>query len=181
MLPKNYPNVRKILILTSFLALSAWCLTSCNKQSDIKVVDSQTGNGPSGSGGSGGGVFNWTGTEPMSAKVNGTPWTPYGAVVNVANGFFLVQGQALDGTGLNLMVPTTATNGKVFSAPTPAAIMWIDPIGGVVLQASSGKVKITTNSATTLEGYFYGDLKDPQGLSPTVLHVTEGYFKVEKP
>jgi hypothetical protein len=117
----------------------------------------------------------------MSAKVNGVDWTPYGAIVNLGAGYYIIQGQATDGSALNVLVPVSATSGQVFSSPTPGAVMWIDPIASLVLQGSPGKIKVVTNNTTTIEGYFWADLKDSQGLNDTIVRVTEGYFKVDKP
>jgi hypothetical protein len=180
LLPKNHPDMRKILTLTSFLALSAWCLTSCNKQSDIKVVESQTGNGPGG-GGSGGGSFNWTGTEPVSAKVNGVPWQATSFTFMSFAGYYTISAKADDGTSINPGIPANALPGQVFSTPSPAALSYTNQSEGLMLTGNPGKIKVITNDATTLEGYFYGDMRDPQGLKDTVVKITEGYFKVTKP
>jgi hypothetical protein len=155
----------KILTFSIILAAAVLSFASCNKQYDTEVSDSQTNNNNNGSGGGAGGSgFNWTGTAPMSAKVNGVDWTPYGAIVNLGAGYYI-----------------SATSGQVFSSPTPGAVMWIDPIASLVLQGSPGKIKVVTNNTTTIEGYFWADLKDSQGLNDTIVRVTEGYFKVDKP
>ncbi len=172
--------MKKLFILTSVLALSAWSMESCNKQSDINVVESQTGNGPGG-GGSGGGSFNWTGTEPVSAKVNGVPWQATSYTFMSFAGYYTISAKADDGSSINPGIPENAQPGQVFSTPTPAGLSYTHQAVSLLLTGNPGKIKVITNNATTLEGYFYGDMRDPQGIKDTVVKITEGYFKITKP
>jgi hypothetical protein len=169
----------KILSLTAVLATALLGLASCNKQYDTTVSDSQidNNNNNNGNGGSG---FNWTGTAPISAKMNVTPFLATEIYVTSAGGYYSVVGQDDGGSILGASIPVNAQEGKVYTMPTPTALSGALP-PNLALISTIGKVKIIANNSTNIEGYFWGDLKDPNGLSDTGVHVTEGYFKVDKP
>lgn len=170
--------MKKILILSTVLAIASWGFVSCNKQTNTKVVDSQTNNN-----GSGGSTFNWSGTEPLSAKVNGVPFQAVSATVTSFAGYWSVIGKAADNSSINLSIPAGSLPGQIFSAPTPANVGWQSTTTGpfILLMANPGKMKVVTNNSTTLEGYFWADTKDITGASDSVVIITEGYFKVDKP
>lgn len=173
--------MKKIISFTSVLAIAASSLVSCNKQTDVKTVDSQTNNG--GSGGSGGSSgFNWTGAEPFSVKVDGTAFPLDKVKVVLMLGYYSIMVDGTDGTHIGLSIPENAAPGLVYSMPSPANVSWTSATSPtLLLGASPGKVKITTNNATTLEGYFTADTRDYTGASAVVVRLTEGYFKVNKP
>lgn len=175
----------KILTFSTLLAAAVLSFASCNKQYDTEVSDSQTNNNNNGGGpGSGSGSgFNWTGTAPMSAKINGAVFTPTEVKLTKSTGYYTVQGSTDEGTFLSVVFPETAIPGKVLSSPNPALLGLVtgSSNGTLNLGSMNGKVKIVSNSATVLEGYFYGDMVDFSGLNGVVIPVTEGYFKVDKP
>ena len=170
----------KILTLSAILAAAVLSFASCNKQYDTEVSDSQTNNNGGGSGSN----FNWNGTPPLSAKVDGVPFQAVSidGFMEFA-GYYGFIAEAADGSSINPAIPVGAVPGLVYSMPSPANLGWQNSSTGapIGLQASPGKVKIITNNATTLEGYFWADMKDPSGQRDTVVHITEGYFKVDKP
>jgi len=164
----------KTLPFSLILAAALLAVASCNKQYDTTVSDSQaTGSS------NGGGGFNWTGTAPMSAKVNGASFQANEVYFSNAGGYYNIMGQENNAIILGVSVPAGAAEGKVYSAPTPAGVSGAFP-PSLALISSTGKVKVITNSSTILEGYFWADLRDPNGLSDTTVHITEGYFKVDK-
>lgn len=171
----------KILTISTMLAV-ALSLASCNKQYDTEISDSQTNNN-NGGGGSGGSGFNWTGVAPLSAKVDGVPFLAVQTDCNEFAGYYYILGEAADGSSINPTVPVGAVPGLIYSMPSPANLGWQNgsTTGSIVLGAKPGKVKIVTNNATTLEGYFWADMKDYTGQKDTIVHITEGYFKVDKP
>jgi hypothetical protein len=171
----------KILTISTILAVAVLSFASCNKQYDTEVSDSQTNNNNNGSGGAGGSGFSWTGTAPMSAKINGIPFLANEIYVSEAAGvYYNILGQENDAAILSVSIPFNAKAGQVFSMPTPAASSCVLP-PNLALISTTGKLKIVTNNSTTIEGYFWADERDPNGLSDTTVHVTEGYFKVDKP
>ncbi len=175
--------MKKIVSLTTVCMTALMVLAACNKQTDIKTVDSQTNNGGSGGPGGSGSGFNWTGTEPFSAKVDGAvfPLEKAPKVVHML-GYYSIMADGTDNTSIGLSIPEGAVPGLVYSMPSPANVSWRSgTTPTILLGASSGKVKITTNNATTIEGYFSADTKDYTGASAVVVRLTEGYFKVAKP
>lgn len=170
----------KILTISTILAAAVLSLASCNKQYDTEVSDSQNNNN---NGGGSGSNFNWSGTPPLSAKVDGVPFLAVTTDVTEFAGYYYILGEAADGSSINPAIPLGAVSGLVYSMPSPANLGWQNSSTGapIGLQASTGKVKIVTNNSTTLEGYFWAEMKDPSGQKDTVVHITEGYFKVDKP
>lgn len=171
----------RILTFATICTAAVLSLTSCSKQYETKVSDDQTGNGAGG--GNSGGSFNWTGTAPMSAKANGIPFLATSTNVTAAFGYYYISGVGDDGTSIGVNIPSSATDGQVFSFPTPANISWMGPssAGTIVLGGVNGKCKLIANTATTLEGVFWADTKDYSLQRDTVVKLTEGYFKVDKP
>ena len=174
--------MKKIFILITASAFAAVSFVSCNKQTDTKIIDSYTNN--NGPGSPGGGGFNWTGTAPFSAKVNGEAF-PFQEVTVFppALGLYGISAKGSNQTVINLTIPEDAQEGKVYSMPYPASGSWQDfnqsPF--LLLGPSAGKLKIITMNTTTMEGYFWIDAKDLTGASTTTVKITEGYFKVDKP
>lgn len=172
----------KILTLSTILAAAVLSFASCNKQYDTEVSDSQT-NGNNNSNGGSGSNFNWSGTPPLSAKVDGVPFLAVDADIIEFAGYYSITGEAADGSSINPSIPVGAVPGLIYSMPSPANLGWQNTSGPglIVLGAMPGKVKIVTNNSTTLEGYFWAEMKDYTGQKDTVVHITEGYFKVDKP
>jgi hypothetical protein len=173
----------KILTISAILAAAVLTLASCNKQYDTEVSDSQTNNNNNGGNGSSGSGFNWTGAAPMSAKIDGVAFAPTEVTLTKSGESYTVQGSTDEGTFLSVVFPVAAIPGKVFSSPYPALIGLVtgSSNGTLNLGSMNGKVKIVTNNATMVEGYFYGDMVDFSGLNGVVIPVKEGYFKVDKP
>lgn len=183
--------MKKILYTSLFAACAAMSLSSCmNGDYDANPATANTGSNPlntGGSGGSGGGSsFNWSGTDPLSAKIEGASYTgtsasfisngsgpiQYDAVSSTLNGGVIVVGFPKDaapgtytsnatGTGINYsVVEDGVNNGYVSNA-----------FGG------SGQIQITENDASHVKGKFFGTLKSSAGKSKAF---TEGYFNVTK-
>src|SRR5690554_4334214 len=110
----------KILTLSAMLAAAVLSFASCNKQYDTEVSDSQTNNSNNnnnGGGGAGGSGFNWTGTAPMSAKINGVAFVPTEVTLTKSTGYYTVQGSNDVATYLSVVFPETSIPGKVLSSP----------------------------------------------------------------
>jgi hypothetical protein len=169
----------KILTLSTILAAAVLSFASCNKQYDTEVSDSQNNNN---GGGSSAPVFNWTGTAPLSVKFNGIPFVAddisFTDFTKVGTPFYGVSGHC-DTAKFSLSIPSTVVPGQVYSFPMPVNMTHEDS-EHKARGAFKGKMKIITNNATTLEAYFYLDLKDLSGLNGNNISVTEGYFKIEK-
>lgn len=175
----KYSNMKISLIAAAGLA-TLLSLSACTKQYDVKVEESQV-NGIAGSGGGAGVGFNWKGSAPMSAKIDGKPWLAEQiTVANAAGLYYNVLGQTGD-VILSVSIPAGAKAGQVFAMPAPSGASLVIP--AVVTMGASGSLKVTMNTASMLEGYFYTTVKSTPGIpgSPdTTIKVTEGYFKVNK-
>jgi len=170
----------KISLIATASLVTLLSLGACNKQYDVKVEESQA-NGIPGSGNGAGVGFNWKGSAPMSAKIDGKPWLAKEIrVANAAGLYYNVLGQT-DDVIMSVSIPANAKVGQVFAMPAPSGASLVIP--AVVTMGASGSLKVTMNTATTLEGYFYSTLKSTPGIpgSPdTTIKVSEGYFKVNK-
>lgn len=170
----------KITTLSTLLAAAILGLASCNKQYNTEVSDSQTGSTNNNTNSN----FNWSGTAPLSVKANGVFFQATTVNVTEAFGYYYISGHTADGnTSFGPSVPVNAPEGQVYSMPSPANVTWqSNPVSGpMALGAYNGKCKVVTNNATILEGYFWADTKDYSMQRDTVVRLTEGYFKVDKP
>lgn len=164
----------------SFILLCAGLLTStfssCEKTSDPnpekKTEPGTNTNTPS---------WNWTGKAPFSAKLNGKPFEPADSVEIVeAIGYINIMVFDKDSTySFGLSIPADAKAGSEYNMPSPANVSYTSQQEAKQYMAAPGKYKITSISATQIEGYFYADLKAMQTNDPTIV-LTEGYFKVNR-
>lgn len=163
----------------SIMAAALISLASCSKQTDTKVSDSPATNlGPNGGG------ANWTGTAPLSAKLNGRTFQATTGTAATANGVIVVQGtDEVSMAAVGITFPANAAPGSFYNSPSiSATIFYAEPLTLTTFIPYNGGVKITINNATTAEGYFYGDMRNPNavGSADTVISLKEGYFKVTK-
>lgn len=164
----------KTLCLSLLLAATALCFTACNKQYNDNIIEP-------GNSGNNLNSFNWTGTPPLSAKVNGVPFQAVEANLTEFAGYYGFIAKTADGSmSINPSVPVNAIEGQVYSMPSPANVSYQTTEPLMVLGAHRGKIKIITNNANILEGYFWADMKDYSGQTGETAQITEGYFKVEK-
>ncbi|KAA5534735.1 hypothetical protein F0919_08980 [Taibaiella lutea] len=163
----------------AFATLSILAIVSCKKT----VIDMNANNSNNSSGSSAGNnsngsnnntsKFDWTGTAPFSAKVDGTlfvidpeSFMPYGNNFGQINvGYWDIN----TSTHLSLWFNSSATAGNIYSCTVQYQLPNVSIHG-------PGKVKIITNNSTEVEGYFYGTPSN----SDTTFNITEGYFKVPK-
>lgn len=170
----------KIFTLASLMAIASFTFFSCSKQTNTNISDSQTG----------GNInplskFDWEGTAPLSAKVDGRAFLATSVTVHEFFGYYYITGDANDGSSISPGIPVSATEGQVYSFPSPANLNWQNSSSSmeenIVLGAGKGQCKIITNNATVIEGYFWADMKDYTNVRDTTVRITQGYFKVDKP
>lgn len=165
----------KKFTLSLITCVALLSLASCTKQYDTVVSNSQTGNSNAGTSGG----FNWTGTAPFSAKVNGNAFSPIQVDFANAGTMYTIGGMDANLGSLLLTVSTNAQPGQIFSLASPqATISYIELATNQVAMPTAGKLRITANNATMLEGYFWADMAGVN--NPSTFKVTEGYFKVNK-
>src|SRR5690606_12255911 len=147
---------------------------------------------PGGGGNGGGGSsFNWTGTDPMSAKINGTEWKANEGIYMNAMGFETIVGQSgnegdpfastitIMFQNANLEVDkiydfntTSTTASSSYSANLG------DPNTVFTGNLGGGKVKILEIDDTHIKGLFY--FKGVNTFTQESVEITEGYFNIVK-
>lgn len=169
----------------AFVALSLLTITSCTKT----VVDMDAPNGNNSSANGGPDVsnvnFDWTGNAPLSVKINGTPYVCDPNLTDVISfaGYYYITFSDIEGAdskGFGIQVGENAIPNKIYTMPSPFNVSYQEQNNNIHWGAKSGKYKIITNDATTIEGYFYATLKE-QATGIETGKATEGYFKVTKP
>jgi hypothetical protein len=179
----------------AFAAFSILAIASCKKT----VIDMNANNGNNTSGSSAGNgnnsngsnssvKFDWTGTAPISVKLDGVPYECDEANINIeeAGGGYTIYFYGNDEGNMKgpvIQIKANATPGSVYNMPNGYAGIGYRDIGQGIYWScfTSGHLKIVTNDATTIEGYFYGDLVDATNYTVVKGKLTEGYFKVTKP
>lgn len=188
--------MKKILYASALVAISMFGMASCmNGDYDANPADRATGENPlnqggnNGSGGSNGGNnsnFNWNGSDPMSAKVNGSGWQAADAMyVPAMTGFpATIVGTGGDNSAIVVSIPNNPTINTTYSfgnnllgsystdmnSQNPDD-RYVSGLGG------NGQVMITENDDSHIKGKFYFTGKNSVGGSRTV---NEGYFNVTK-
>ena len=166
----------KILNLSTLLTVAVLSLTACSKQSDPKISDSQTDNNY------GNGGFTWTGTAPMSAKIDGQDFLADQVIFSAqSENHFSIMGMYGGGALMvSLLIPKSVKAGQIVNLPDPSIITIASNTESEVLVSTTGKIRIAINNATSIEGHFWADMGDGAHVRDTTVKVTEGYFKVKK-
>lgn len=166
--------MKKLSFMLLCAGLFASVFSSCEKTSEPgpEKKTEPNNNTPS---------WNWTGKAPFSAKLNGKAFEPADSVEVVeAIGYINIMVFNKDSTySFGLSIPADAKSGNEYNMPSPANVSYTSQQEGKQYMAAPGKYKITSISATQIEGYFYADLKAMQTNDPTIA-LTEGYFKVNR-
>jgi hypothetical protein len=183
--------MKKLILAASILFCTALTITSCNNgdyDADPNTDNSGIPNpippddGGGNGGGSGGGnsSFNWTGTDPMSAKIDGVAFQATSGLANAANGYIVIQGSAgLDGTVM-LSFPENTGAGTVVSITSTNPASYMSGTFDIFNTAAggSGSIKVTENDATHVKGYFYFTAKNAAGANSVT--ISDGYFNINK-
>jgi len=184
--------MKKILYSVLFAAFAAAGLSSCmNGDYDANPTGVVGGNNPlnppgGGGGGGGGNSFNWTGTDPMSAKVDGNAWqaTSTTYIPSMVGFPASVTGTGPNNTAILVNIPDGAAANSVTNFGSMVTASWSanttsgnpDDVYGAAL-GSGGAIQILENDATHVKGKFYFNAKNTSG---TAVNITEGYFTATK-
>ncbi len=127
-------------------------------------------------------IYNWSGTDPMSAEINGTPWLASTATYSEFNGWKGVAG--FDGSlkgisialkdisaGTEYTLKDSFTNNTAFYIPAPGSDQMCS-------NTTDNRVKILENDATHIKGYFF--FSTFNSITGTTNKVTKGYFNITK-
>ena len=185
--------MKKLFFIVAAIGLMS--MSSCmNGDYDANPVTSNSGPNPLNTGGNGGGggggsnsKFDWSGTDPFSAKVDGVPfqssivlYVPAFAGVSPAS----VTASGPNNTSIFVSIPDNATPNSVTNFASPVSASYsantmsgnIGDVYGSGL-GSGGAVQIIEIDATHVKGKFYFNGKSTDGGSK---NITEGYFNVTK-
>lgn len=189
--------MKRLLYASLFAATAALSLSSCfradydadpkNVSTGVNPLTQNTNNGGGGNtGGNNNNSFNWSGTDPVSAKVDGTAWQATAAQYQTPSGFpITVEATAADGSLMRINIPTNATlntaytfsNNLTGSYAGPGAAGDPDQIFNAG-QGGSGQIMITEEDASHIKGKFTFVGKNFSGKGTKT--ITEGYFNVNK-
>jgi len=162
--------MKRVKLCVALLALSATVLsTGCKKDNNNNSSSNS---------------FNWTGTAPLSVKINGVQYqATSGSATTFLNNGIIVTGQNASDTAISITFSTAVTANTVYSVPSPSNIALTIQTAttaqnGVYESLSGGGVKILSYSTSSVEGLFYGTLTDPTKVSNATYALTDGYFNV---
>lgn len=179
--------MKKFLVASLFAASAAMGLSSCmNGDYDANPATNNSGGNPlNPGGGSGGSNFDWSGTAPMSVKLDGNAWGPGNVSYMPSVGGLPAQVFAINNSEqLIIAFPeTTAPNTVVAFSSSNFASYTTDMNSSDISTkytaslGSGGAVQILENDASHVKGKFYFNAKNTSGGSK---NITEGYFDVTK-
>jgi hypothetical protein len=188
--------MKQILYASFFAAAAAIGLSSCmNGDYDANPATNSTtinpltqtgGNGGTGGGGSNNNSnFNWSGTDPMSVKINGAGWQALAGTFTAPPGFSaFVAGNGPENTTVSIDIPTNPTINTTYSFGSNLSARYFANLGSSnpddnysTTNGGSGQVQILENDATHIKGKFYFTAKNTVGGSRTL---AEGYFNITK-
>ena len=173
------------------VSASAFAFTACNNGLyDADVDNTNNGGNPLNPGGGGGGTgggggsaadFPWSGTDPVSAKIEGNLEVFDVATVFDFSGFFGMTATNSAGNSITIQVPSGTPSGvyQMNGSNSASYSQGSSTVfGSGIPGGTPGKIYVETNDATTFKGKFYFTGADPIGGGKRV--VSEGYFNVAK-
>lgn len=160
--------MKKLILYITLIGVIQLC-GSCNK--DKKTAT--TGGGTT--------AWNWSGTAPFSVKLDGVAYLVPEAKISIFDilGYYNINAKLTDDLSVALSLQSTVAVGE-YTTPSPNNFTHTNQVSGYQGGATNagGKIKIIQNSATTIEGKFYGTVTSP--LNQETHAIAEGYFKITK-
>jgi hypothetical protein len=134
--------------------------------------------------------FDWTGSDPMSAEINGNAWKADGAfylvdMFDTTEAYIVGANFSGDTSGITLRMERNVEPNKLYyvnmgntknTASYTNAMSDPNDLYASTL-ANLGAVKILENDATHIKGLFYFLAKSETGI---YLNVQKGYFNIDK-
>lgn len=146
-------------------------ISSCKK--DTQDPNTNTGGGST--------SWNWAGTVPFSVKLDGVSYTVPANKITIFDifGYYNINAELTDDLSVALSLETTITTGE-YNTPSPNNFTHTNQVTGFQGGAltNGGKIKIIQNTATLIEGKFYGTVTSP--INSQTHTLAEGYFKITK-
>lgn len=164
--------------IMSLLVLALCILfTACKKSNTTSINNNNNTNT----------TWNWSGTAPMSCKVNGVAWQcASGDEDYMDNGSFMAFYGISGQKEINLNIPMNAAVGAEYTITginlNSMALVADNASGDSydTFSSSVGKVKILENDATHCKALFYFDAKNQDITKSDKLTITEGFFNINK-
>ncbi len=120
--------------------------------------------------------FTWSGTAPLSVDIDGHHFQATTSLVANVSGAIELFGSNSSDTTVTITFTGVPAVDAIYNTPSPANLgMEIKTTTNDFFTASSGQVKVLSLVGTTIEGDFYGTVKDSMGVSHTYKN---GYFKM---
>lgn len=174
----------KKLILAASLLFSAATFTACNN--GVYDADPNTNNSsttvPGNLGGGTDSKFDWKGTDPFSAKVDGIAFQANDVSAISLGGVLVVSGSPSNSSqDITLYLPENVVAGGKYAFSTSTFGIYTDASNVLyaanAAQGGSGGIKILETDESHVKGLFYFTAKNPNGTTKTI---TEGYFNAPK-
>lgn len=174
--------MKKLVLSAALLITSSLAMISCNNGDyDANPDTNNSGTPPPViGGGSGGGSFNWSGTDPMSAKIDGNAFQ----AASGTGHYIAFSGSASisadnNGKTITILIPENTAAGATLNVGGSSSLTIQENITDIYSSSfgGNGSVKILENDATHIKGLFYGQCKN---MSGTAKSITDGYFNITK-
>jgi len=178
--------MKKIIFITLIAACAAMGVSSCmNGDYDANPAGVATGTNPlvpvtpANNGSNLPSYYSWTGTDPLSAKIDGTGYTATVAVATLVGANLQVQASG-DGKTFTITFPGSTANGVVLPLSS-ATVTTVSYTEGTDSYSSSmgtgGGVYIEENDASHVKGKFFANVKSAGGGTKSI---TDGFFNINK-
>ena len=172
--------MKKLVLSAALLITSSLAMISCNNGDYDANPDTNNSGTPPPVIGGGGGSFDWSGTDPMSAKVDGNSFqaTSGSGTYFPFNGSASISAEA-NSRRIAIAIPENTAAGTVVNVNGMSSISITDNLTDVYSSSfgGNGSVKILENDATHIKGLFSGQCKN---MSGAVKNISEGYFNITK-
>lgn len=128
--------------------------------------------------------YTWTGAEPVSANINGSPWTADVAYFSNDSTWANVI-VAMKGSQVMYLYLRDVWKDNVYDIGYKVPyryIIWTDSVDGTYSAfysnlGNSAGLKMNQNDSATIKGQFYAKAVDSKGR---VVNISNGYFKLSK-
>jgi len=163
--------------MIAVLALASMSLVSLGCKKSKSTTTTPTGGGP----GPGSTSWTWSGTAPLSVDIDGVHYQATNGYATSIVGVFAITTSNGSDTGVTVSFTGTPTAGTIYNCPSPANIgfgVQASGTGGNYEALAGGQIKVIAITDSTIEGQFYGTVKDPSSSSGTTHTMANGYFKV---
>lgn len=173
--------MKKLILAASLLFCTAATMTSCNNgdydadpttnNSGIAIPDITADNNNN--------KFNWTGTAPLSVKVDGKAFQATTGSITASNGTLTIYAAAGVEASVTFSIPDIIPVGGTYIFTTGNSAQYTENVTDIynTALAGSGAVRITENDNSHVAGLFYFNAK---GTTGKVKALTQGYFSIQR-